>query len=693
MAGVGTLPQQAREAAFMGQSNRGALPSIPGAWSHEDMDIDEERQSSQSTTLLGNASPIDAAVSMSQGHSKVGCNSITDPSNALNDSEDELVVRHSPYINLAQTRALPPRGGTGPLLKTNLVTRSNASNSSDDSSDEPVVRQSHYVTSSPKRVHPPKGGAGPPLKITPRHARQPLWAMDKGNHQARRDMSQARQLSASREPSLALFDLADTTWPASTSTANDDHKERKATRQPSRARISREPSIPLSGLDAETTGQSVFSVTTMDGHRTRSATPQSSRVSISPESSVPLSDAGEDTDGEHSAMSMDGHQASSASPQLHRSPLSRESSRPLSDRDEADARLISIESKFDVLRSDVKEIKDALLVRPGVTNQRVHRAHVPLEKSSPFPSSRFKESPNRVRDASKTMLQRVVREAMNRCIGINQDNEIIGIALPSKEDTEEYEDDPSHSSLQPSLNPMRPVLDDVKVLWNLELWELLQEDIVKDKDFSATVLMEMKKVFFLRLGRLKRLVRESVPRNTETQEEFERRSGGSAGKNRQRAHTRRKTLYDNRKQITERNKINPNDEPNEAWTILDFVVDTLASHGMSSDESDTDESGKVVYKIKRMPWRSREIANLLRIVDDDRNTANGFGSRRRGNSFRTRVLQYGAPSSRREAPPCLPLNFYDTTWYGTLKTGEKRGLQPAGVVELPTIDQIRCAFM
>ena len=48
-----------------------------------------------------------------------------------------------------------------------------------------------------------------------------------------------------------------------------------------------------------------------------------------------------------------------------------------------------------------------------------------------------------------------------------------------------------------------------------------------------------------------------------------------------------------------------------AWATLDYVVDTLTAVGMSSDESDNDSSGKTEYVIKRMPWRSRYLTELL----------------------------------------------------------------------------------
>ena len=127
-----------------------------------------------------------------------------------------------------------------------------------------------------------------------------------------------------------------------------------------------------------------------------------------------------------------------------------------------------------------------------------------------------------------------------------------------------------------------------------------------------------------------------------------------------------------------------------AWATLDYVVDTLTAAGMSSDESDNDSSGKAEYVVKRMPWRSRYLTELLRHIDKDRNKTNGFGGRRRGNAPRSRAWQPGARSSKREAPPYLPKNFYDEVWYENLSGRDKRELQTAAAVELPAIDEARC---
>ena len=110
---------------------------------------------------------------------------------------------------------------------------------------------------------------------------------------------------------------------------------------------------------------------------------------------------------------------------------------------------------------------------------------------------------------------------------------------------------------------------------------------------------------------------------------------------------------------------------------------------MSSDESETDTSGQKEYVVKTMPWRSKEVTDLLRIVDDERNTSNGFGDRRPGNAPRKRAVRRPCSVTARNAPSGLPVNFYDPAWYNDLSKSDKTALNVQSMVELPTIDQVR----
>lgn len=97
------------------------------------------------------------------------------------------------------------------------------------------------------------------------------------------------------------------------------------------------------------------------------------------------------------------------------------------------------------------------------------------------------------------------------------------------------------------------------------------------------------------------------------------------------------------------------------WKATLKMIDTLKAAGMSSDESERDEAtGKVTYIIKKRAWRSKEVLDRLKLVDQDRNTTNAYGGARAGNPprVRRRVPNANAKESIRAAVPNCPKNFY-----------------------------------
>jgi hypothetical protein len=143
-------------------------------------------------------------------------------------------------------------------------------------------------------------------------------------------------------------------------------------------------------------------------------------------------------------------------------------------------------------------------------------------------------------------------------------------------------------------------------------------------------------------------------------------------------------MFNVRLEITLSNRTGTNGEFDQAWDNLYQVVDALGAQGMSSDESDDDETGRKVYIPRKKVWRNKEITNLLRVIDRDRNTTNCYGNTRAGNPPRHRLVREGR-DSRREAPPGLPLNFYDRNWYDCLTNGEKKELGARGKTHIPDI--------
>ena len=94
-----------------------------------------------------------------------------------------------------------------------------------------------------------------------------------------------------------------------------------------------------------------------------------------------------------------------------------------------------------------------------------------------------------------------------------------------------------------------------------------------------------------------------------------------------------------------------------------MVLDALSAGGISSDESDTDDSGHLVYRTKNMVWCSKDILKKLMDIDSDRNTTNAYGNTRAGN-----------PPRVRKRCDRLETNFYDSNWFAGLTPGQKREL-------------------
>lgn len=105
---------------------------------------------------------------------------------------------------------------------------------------------------------------------------------------------------------------------------------------------------------------------------------------------------------------------------------------------------------------------------------------------------------------------------------------------------------------------------------------------------------------------------------------------------------------------------------------------------MSSDESDQEESGQLVYIVKKREWRNRNLTELMKAIDRDYNTTNAYGNTRPGNPPRKRIRRGGVESFR-TAVPGLPQNFYDDSWLSGLCGREINDLGAKGPIDLPEI--------
>ena len=128
------------------------------------------------------------------------------------------------------------------------------------------------------------------------------------------------------------------------------------------------------------------------------------------------------------------------------------------------------------------------------------------------------------------------------------------------------------------------------------------------------------------------------------------------------------------------------EDEKQAWRKVGRCIKKLTVDGMSSDDSDGDDTRAV----RKMPWRSPEITRLL-MADADGNRRGLFGAARPGNPGKPRKRRPTAGSSRRNAVPGLPINFYSETWLASLRNRDRAELDPQDEFEIPSLSVINNA--
>jgi len=112
-----------------------------------------------------------------------------------------------------------------------------------------------------------------------------------------------------------------------------------------------------------------------------------------------------------------------------------------------------------------------------------------------------------------------------------------------------------------------------------------------------------------------------------------------------------------------------------------MLIEELGPEGMSSDDSEIDDDGRKEFKVRRMPWRSKEIETRLIQVDKDRNMTNAYGNSRAGNQPRHRIRRNAKKLSLRKPSAGYPLNFYDDKWYAGLTKSQQEDLSATDAVD------------
>ncbi|KAI6004951.1 hypothetical protein EDC04DRAFT_2611608 [Pisolithus marmoratus] len=125
---------------------------------------------------------------------------------------------------------------------------------------------------------------------------------------------------------------------------------------------------------------------------------------------------------------------------------------------------------------------------------------------------------------------------------------------------------------------------------------------------------------------------------------------------------RRQTKYQCRKEITENMvavKEAKGDDDVVAWWFLSSVVAMLGSDGMSSEDSDGEDT-KTVYCTHMLPWR-RDIVKELNLIDQWRLEDSSIFSPR-GAKAAKRIRSNKFLQSERKPVKGLPHPFYDAGW-------------------------------
>jgi hypothetical protein len=95
------------------------------------------------------------------------------------------------------------------------------------------------------------------------------------------------------------------------------------------------------------------------------------------------------------------------------------------------------------------------------------------------------------------------------------------------------------------------------------------------------------------------------------------------------------------------------------WEYLNSIVETLDKDGMSSDESETEDYGLPVFRLKTMPWRA-DFSHELKIIDEQRLAGAAVFTPR--GSKPAKRLHNAKRESVRPAVAGLPRSFYNLSW-------------------------------
>ena len=123
---------------------------------------------------------------------------------------------------------------------------------------------------------------------------------------------------------------------------------------------------------------------------------------------------------------------------------------------------------------------------------------------------------------------------------------------------------------------------------------------------------------------------------------------------------------------------------NHGLAHLHDHIDSLGLMGHSDDDTDREQPGRTVYRIKHLKWRSRRLTKLLRDLDV-LSIASRFsenGKPLAGEFPRERIANEKREDLRAKPVTGLPRAFYDENWLRMLTAQEREMLHIKDVDEI-----------
>jgi hypothetical protein len=105
---------------------------------------------------------------------------------------------------------------------------------------------------------------------------------------------------------------------------------------------------------------------------------------------------------------------------------------------------------------------------------------------------------------------------------------------------------------------------------------------------------------------------------------------------------------------------------NPEWKASYDMVLNLGPSGMSSDESEEENDGRMIYIVKARSWRSQAVNKRCKIIDRERINTSSFGGAPAGNPPRKRKRVIRPALSSRDPVIGCPKNYYSDRWVANL---------------------------